>query len=570
MARLPSATLLIALAAALAVGFALWGWSAQAEALKLTVPDILFRALGGVLLLWFYPDAAGANHDWRIEVARFATIALFALIATKAVAALLQRQLAERAARRASGHLLILGDHPLARAAAEAASAAGQRAVWLTDRTDIPLPMLPRVTTVRRRFDPAQLARLAPADARRALVAFADEVRQLAAARAVREQAPALPILLNMDDAWLGERLDELEHLKGVRVVSELAEGVRAMHWRRPPFAVAQALGQARLHALILGFGDAGEAVMADLLLTQRTSFLGPPRITIVDPRADEIRAGLAQRCPDLDHSAEIDCIDPGPWSDERLLPRAALSAAASIAPFTAAWVCLAPDRRALGGALALAALARREGWRMGPVHALVRVPGALPPEPAPDLAALLADPAGPRIVPFGAVEDFAEAVRLFEPDPDVLATRLHEAYRAAAPAGAIAARPWSELSEEARDSNRRQLAHLPAKLASVGVDWQAWLRGAPLVLPDLDGQPDLLDRLAELEHERWSVERRLRGWRAGPVRDAARRTHPGLAPWRAAPEAARALDRALVRAALDGFARAGHALRPRAAGPAR
>jgi hypothetical protein len=560
MVRLPSISALIAVAAATALLFALWGWTAQADALQLTVSDIAFRVLGGVLLLWFYTDGEGFNYDWRIEVARFATVALFALIATKAVAALLSRELSERSARRAQAHLLILGDHPLALAVAEAASAARQRAVWLTDSTGH-APDLPGVTTVRRSFDRPQLARLAPADARRALVAFVDEVRQLAAARALRDQAPDLPILLNMDDAWLGQRLDELEHLKGVRVVSELAEGVRALHWRRPPFAEAKVLGQERLHALILGFGEAGEAVMADLLLTQGTSFLGKPRLTIVDSRANEIRAGLAQRCPELHLSADVDLIDPGPWVDERLLPRDALSAAASLAPFTAAWVCLSPDRRALSAALALAALARREGWRMGPVHALVRVAGALPPDMPTDLATERASSAGPRVIPFGAVEDFADAVRLFEPEPDQLAAFLHEAYRAAAPAGASGDRPWAELSEEQRDSNRRQLAHLPAKLASIDFDWTAWQAGASIALPN-QSDAAVVERLAILEHERWSVERRLRGWRFGLQRDPLRRTHPGLAPWSSAPSDSQAFDRALVRASLEVFVAECDALR--------
>jgi hypothetical protein len=268
-----------------------------------------------------------------------------------------------------------------------------------------------------------------------------------------------------------------------------------------------------------VGFGEAGEAVMADLLQTQ----------------------------------ALVNGVT---------LPRAALCAAASVTPFTSAWVCVAPDRRALGSALALAALARREGWRMGPVHALVRVAGALPPDTSPDPAVEVADPTGPRVLPFGAVEDFARAVRLFEPNAEALAGFLHDAYRAAAPAGASGDRPWSELSEEQRDSNRRQIAHLPAKLASLGVDWSAWLAGAPAQLPDLAAHPDLLDRVAGLEHERWCAERRLRGWRHGPVRDAARRTHPGLAPWTSAPPDSQGFDRALARASLEAFAAAGDALR--------
>ena len=157
---------------------------------------------------------------------------------------------------------------------------------------------------------------------------------------------------------------------------------------------------------------------------------------------------------------------------------------------------------------------------------------------------------------------DFASGIGLFESDPDALPRQFHEAYRRGAPDHAAASMPWEELREEHRESNRRLVMHLPAKLASSGFDLRQWIdaqrrpgglddNGARLfVVPNFAADPQMLEALAELEHERWMMERRLGGWSPGNKRDNARRIHPDLRPYEDLSEHSKQFDREIIIAA--------------------
>jgi hypothetical protein len=58
----------------------------------------------------------------------------------------------------------------------------------------------------------------------------------------------------------------------------------------------------------------------------------------------------------------------------------------------------------------------------------------------------------------------------------------------------------------------------------------------------------DEVDRLAELEHERWCAERRAQGWRYGAERVDRRRRHPDLVPWEDLSDDSKEKDRDAVR----------------------
>lgn len=58
---------------------------------------------------------------------------------------------------------------------------------------------------------------------------------------------------------------------------------------------------------------------------------------------------------------------------------------------------------------------------------------------------------------------------------------------------------------------------------------------------------PDILElteRLARHAHDVWQRQRLADGWRPGPVRDDARRTHPSLVPYDDLSDAERQYDR--------------------------
>lgn len=163
------------------------------------------------------------------------------------------------------------------------------------------------------------------------------------------------------------------------------------------------------------------------------------------------------------------------------------------------------------------------------------------------------------RLYSFGGLDEAARNSRVLAVDPDAGARRIHQAY------AGVAARPWETLSEELRVSNRRVLNHLPAKLYSLGFDLEPWLAGPgvgvglPALAPD---EPVFRDRderqaLAELEHRRWMADRRMNGWRYGPIRDDKRKFHPDLVHFDQLPAEVRDLDFAIVDWLIDNMPRA-------------
>jgi uncharacterized membrane protein len=136
------------------------------------------------------------------------------------------------------------------------------------------------------------------------------------------------------------------------------------------------------------------------------------------------------------------------------------------------------------------------------------------------------------------------------------LAQAMHETYartvhgtyvEAAIDEGAVpgrraSLRPWEELPEELKESNRAQARQVGEKLRAVGC----------LMVPTFDPSltfaftDDEVQLLARLEHQRWTDERTAQGHVHGPAREG--RFHPDLVPWQELSDEARAKDVEAVR----------------------
>jgi hypothetical protein len=121
----------------------------------------------------------------------------------------------------------------------------------------------------------------------------------------------------------------------------------------------------------------------------------------------------------------------------------------------------------------------------------------------------------------------------------------------------------WQDLSEEYRESNRRQVADFPEKLGVIGYEIRP--------TDNWDERPHEfgekhVEELAHLEHIRWMNEKFFNGWTLGP-RDEDRKMHPNLVPWDQLDEEEQEKDLAPMRSYPKILADHGYVIVPRPAG---
>jgi hypothetical protein len=122
----------------------------------------------------------------------------------------------------------------------------------------------------------------------------------------------------------------------------------------------------------------------------------------------------------------------------------------------------------------------------------------------------------------------------------------IHERWAARAAIESDATKPWAQLSEFYRNSNRRQVRNMLSMVEEIaGHTWDTF-GGVPdqpasaesAQAPPLERLAALgFDRhtamaMAEAEHEDWVRYLQRWGWRHGPTRDDERKKRPDLVPW--------------------------------------
>jgi len=104
---------------------------------------------------------------------------------------------------------------------------------------------------------------------------------------------------------------------------------------------------------------------------------------------------------------------------------------------------------------------------------------------------------------------------------------------------------PWPELAETFKKANFEQAAYSVDILAAAGFGVRK-PDGALRIFTDFTEEE--VERMAEMEHGRWNVERLHDGWRYGKNRDDACKIHDCLVPWHDLPEGIKPYDRKSVR----------------------
>ncbi|HLK25686.1 MAG TPA: RyR domain-containing protein [Caulobacteraceae bacterium] len=536
---------LIPVAAGLTMALGAWGWLANGA----RVDDAVYRAMALFEINNdSYSHGIGAS-DWRFLIARW-TGAFAVITSLLAVAALLHEQLATSLARWLKQDVILIGGPDRASGAFEIAHARRRSVLWL----GAPAFGTAGLAAIALQWPAGDRPRTVGAHAKGAryvLVVDDNDADALALARAARAAAPAAQMTLLMNDTRLADEVAVTLNDHRTRVFSIASVAARALHAAHPPFLIASGAGQPRVHALIIGFGTVGQEILHDLIINCRTTGLGPPRIVIVDPRAKAKEGVLRVRAPELDQCAECVFID-GEIGAAALRPEPGQIGLALAAggPLTLVYVCLSRDAAALSTASVLQSLLRAADVERPPIFVRLREPGVLS-LPANEHGEGLS-----ALTPFGDIRSVLATTEFLADAPDAAARAYHEAYIASLPPeekDKPAARPWDELAEVFRRSNRHAVAHIPAVLASAGIALEHSAGSLPRIPPGrkLFEDASQLEALAELEHERWSAERRMDGWRACPLaqkQDRQRRLHPDLRPYGELPDGTKEFDRVIIR----------------------
>lgn len=118
----------------------------------------------------------------------------------------------------------------------------------------------------------------------------------------------------------------------------------------------------------------------------------------------------------------------------------------------------------------------------------------------------------------------------------------------------------YSSLSDEVKDSNRRQARGIRNKLAHIGyVLKPAGTKG--FGEPIVSFSSDDIKLLARIEHDEWMGDKIRHGWTYGPVRDKAKRKNPFIIDYESLGENEKELDRNAIRKMPDVVAACGYAI---------
>jgi hypothetical protein len=161
------------------------------------------------------------------------------------------------------------------------------------------------------------------------------------------------------------------------------------------------------------------------------------------------------------------------------------------------------------------------------------------------------------RLIPFGDLGELTSTDVLIDADQDTLAHAVHDTYRAGQPRGE-ANRPWNELAERFKQSNRASADHIPVKLAAAG------MRLVDHSTPAVELTQAEIEVMSTVEHYRWMMERQAMGWTKSAKDsqpDAVARRHPDLVAWEELTDAAREKDREVVRGIPASIAAAGQSI---------
>jgi hypothetical protein len=325
--------------------------------------------------------------------------------------------------------------------------------------------------------------------------------------------------------------------------------------------SLGQQLGQERVHIVCFGFDIAAEAFAERVFSSLWSIRFEAPRITVLAPDPQAAEAGFRARHGEAFAHGELWSADiaflPFDWDAASIGGGLMAMVEGARGKPTAAMVSTGADPRNIHLAIALKRACNSDARWPIPIFMFESSQSEFSQQYAKGDETEALDA---YLQAFGAHQLTATRKSIIDGALDQGAAIAHEHYNRGLsqrePMGMrelqAAMRDWSDVLETYRAANR---AVADAALVKV---WDAGWRPAAKGEKG-ETQPaianDLIQRLAEREHDRWMAERLISGWRPtapGEPRNNDLMAHDKLAPWSALSDADKQNDIVQVRAGID------------------
>jgi hypothetical protein len=539
--------------------------------------DLVYYSLQ-LFVLDAAPLQTATDLPVALEIARFAAPAVTIYLLVLAIQALLAQRLLQARIRLTRGHSILCGPPETVRQLAEQIQRETGGRTVIVGSGGRPAPGRGQLVVVGDARQPQVLEQAGLARARELIAVGPDSVVNAEVAIAVhtinRRYSTAVTCYAEAQDAELFQAVVS-QHI-GPGEVNRLdafnrhERTARALLEELPPWPPADP----RSAVLVIGYGGLGRVLVNRLVQfwSGGTGSSGPlARLCVLDP--DMPVEVFDRQHADAKGRVTVSARRSDPsWLttiDDLLVPAAdgSLSVPGRI------YVCLDDDAAGIAvGDTALRLLAGEETTIVVAVphssvlgqaaavddldeEASIGQPGDAPSGPAP-IRTIKAT----RLVLISVVGTVYSIAAMRTGMNEQLAKAIHETYRqhamdqGASVETSDSVRPWNELPDYLKDSNREQAWDIGRKLAMVGLSAIPGTgSGGGVALTDGD-----VEKLARVEHRRWMNERTAKGWRYGRVRDNDRKLHPDLVDWEYLSEDSREQDRSAVRAIPQHLAAAG------------
>jgi hypothetical protein len=556
------------------IGGGFWLWR------ELPFSEALYRTLSAVSM---WDEYFNAQDEMR-EIVRYAALAAPVVGLLFAFSGQLGRSLARIFNLGAARHIVIAGDSPAALSLAQDCRRRKDSVIMIADELPSETALgLRRKGVIVLEGNATQVETLRTARAHHAahVVAFEpDDTANLQIEAAVRrlvgdgKRKPPIGVHVATRSAML---LKEAREMRSAQMrkkksaappidpkpfsLEEMAARGLIQRESQTLLSLAQQLEQDRVHVVFFGFDAGAEAVAERVLMSLWSAHFEAPRLTVLAPNPEAVEAGFRARHREAFSNPQAWVADiafmPFDWDAASIGGELLTAVEQARGKPTAIVVSTGADPGNIHLAIALKR-ACNHGLRW-PVPIFMRESSQsefsqqyAKGDDTEELDAYLQA--------FGAHQVNATRLRIIDGALDQGAAIAHEHYNKGLGARdamsmkdlQAAMRDWSDVLETYRAANRAVSDAAMTKVWDAG--WRPVKKGekgdtAPTV------PPELMDRMARREHDRWMAERLMSGWRptgSGEARSNDLMIHDKIVGWDALSANDRDNDVVQVRAAMD------------------